>query len=77
MEDYIKPVYRKYIRREFSATNSASVAKVLAFTFGIISIALAFIAEFLGGLLQVIFIIILKRLKIDNDKINFSYHRLP
>ncbi|XP_011881261.1 PREDICTED: putative sodium-dependent multivitamin transporter isoform X2 [Vollenhovia emeryi] len=52
LEDYVKPVYRKCIGHEFSPAKSASVAKVLALSFGIVSIALAFLAQFLGGLLQ-------------------------
>ncbi|XP_018397564.1 PREDICTED: putative sodium-dependent multivitamin transporter [Cyphomyrmex costatus] len=52
LEDYVKPLYKKCIGHEFSPTKSAFTAKVLAFTFGIISIALAFLAQFLGGLLQ-------------------------
>ncbi|XP_011686243.1 PREDICTED: putative sodium-dependent multivitamin transporter isoform X3 [Wasmannia auropunctata] len=52
LEDYIKPVCRKCIGHEFSPKIAASIAKVLAFMFGIISIALAFLSQFLGGLLQ-------------------------
>ncbi|KAG5308544.1 SC5A8 protein, partial [Pseudoatta argentina] len=52
LEDYMKPLYKKCVGHEFSPTKSAFMAKVLAFTFGIISIALAFLAQFLGGLLQ-------------------------
>ncbi|EZA62320.1 hypothetical protein DMN91_010630 [Ooceraea biroi] len=52
LEDYLKPVYRKCTGREFSPTKSTSVAKVLAFMFGLISIALAFLAQLLGGVLQ-------------------------
>lgn len=49
----MKPLYRKYTGREFSPTKSTTIAKVLAFMFGIISIALAFLAQLLGGVLQV------------------------
>ncbi|XP_011686228.1 PREDICTED: putative sodium-dependent multivitamin transporter [Wasmannia auropunctata] len=52
LEDYVKPIWKKCIGREFSPTKSASVAKVLALMFGIISIALAFLAQLMGGLLQ-------------------------
>lgn len=51
LEDYLKPVYR-YTGRDISATKSATIAKLLAFIFGIISIALAFLAQLLGGVLQ-------------------------
>lgn len=53
LEDYVKPVYAKCSDREFSITASTTIAKLLAFAFGIISIALAFLAQFLGGVLQV------------------------
>jgi len=49
----MRPIYRKYTRREFSPTKSTTIAKILAFVFGIISIALAFLAQLLGGVLQV------------------------
>ncbi|KMQ89707.1 sodium-dependent multivitamin transporter, partial [Lasius niger] len=52
LEDYMRPVYRKYTGREFSPTKSTFIAKVLSFMFGIISIALAFLAQLLGGVLQ-------------------------
>jgi sodium-coupled monocarboxylate transporter 8/12 len=52
LEDYLRPVYRKCTGREFSA-NSTTIAKLFAFMFGIISIALAFLAQLLGGVLQV------------------------
>jgi len=60
----MKPLYKKCVGQEFSPTKSAFIAKVLAFTFGIISIALAFLAQFLGGLLQVMFIITLRRVRL-------------
>ncbi|XP_011686236.1 PREDICTED: putative sodium-dependent multivitamin transporter [Wasmannia auropunctata] len=50
LEDYIKPVYRKCIGHEFSPKISVPIAKVLAFMFGIILIALAFLMQFLGAL---------------------------
>lgn len=52
LEDYIKPAYRKCTGREFSPSKSTSIAKVLSFMFGIVSIALAFLAQLLGGVLQ-------------------------
>ncbi|EFN89062.1 putative sodium-dependent multivitamin transporter [Harpegnathos saltator] len=52
LEDYIKPVYKKFADHEISAARSTTVAKLLAFIFGIISIALAFLAQLLGGVLQ-------------------------
>ncbi|XP_014469743.1 PREDICTED: putative sodium-dependent multivitamin transporter isoform X2 [Dinoponera quadriceps] len=52
LEDYVKPVFKKYTDRELSAKRSTTVAKLLAFMFGILSIALAFLAQLLGGVLQ-------------------------
>ncbi|XP_011699610.1 PREDICTED: putative sodium-dependent multivitamin transporter [Wasmannia auropunctata] len=57
LEDFLKPLYRKYIGHEFSSTKSAFIAKVLAFTVGIFSIILAFLAQFFGGLFQAFYII--------------------
>jgi len=60
----MKPLYKKCVGHEFSPTKSAFIAKVLAFMFGIISIALAFLAQFLGGLLQVMLIITLRHVRL-------------
>ncbi|XP_076236183.1 putative sodium-dependent multivitamin transporter [Calliopsis andreniformis] len=53
LEDYLKPLYMKVSDNELSLSTSTTLAKLLAFAFGIISIALAFLAQFLGGVLQV------------------------
>ncbi|XP_011686235.1 PREDICTED: putative sodium-dependent multivitamin transporter isoform X2 [Wasmannia auropunctata] len=58
LEDYLKPLYKKCIGHEFSPTKSVYIAKVFAFTFGIISIVLAFLAQFLGGVHQAFYSII-------------------
>ena len=55
LEDYLKPAYKKCCGKEISLTMSTTVAKLLAFLYGIISIALAFLAQLLGGVLQVFF----------------------
>ncbi|KAK2578004.1 hypothetical protein KPH14_008433 [Odynerus spinipes] len=52
LEDYIKPIYTCYTRRELNPASSATFGKVIAFVYGLISIALAFLAELLGGVLQ-------------------------
>ena len=52
LEDYIKPVYNKCTNREFPVSKSLLLSKLLAFTFGILCIALAFLAQLLGGVLQ-------------------------
>ncbi|XP_033333875.1 putative sodium-dependent multivitamin transporter [Megalopta genalis] len=51
LEDFIKPLYR--IRgKEITATGSIIVSKLLALIVGLTCIALAFMARYLGGLLQ-------------------------
>lgn len=52
-EDYVKPAFRMIVKRDITEARSTTVAKALAFMFGIISIALAFLAQLLGGVLQV------------------------
>lgn len=52
LEDYIKPLYRKLTNNEFPDSRSLVIGKLLAVIFGILSIALAFLAQYLGGVLQ-------------------------
>ncbi|XP_071873914.1 putative sodium-dependent multivitamin transporter isoform X1 [Bombus fervidus] len=52
LEDYLKPAYKKCCGKEFSTSMSTTMAKLLALIYGIISIALAFLAQLLGGVLQ-------------------------
>ncbi|XP_015514250.1 putative sodium-dependent multivitamin transporter isoform X1 [Neodiprion lecontei] len=52
LEDYIKPAYKRCYSDDFPLARSTLFGKLLAFTFGIICIALAFLAQFLGGILQ-------------------------
>lgn len=52
LEDYIKPLYRKITNNEFPDSRSLVIGKLLAVIFGILSIALAFLAQYLGGVLQ-------------------------
>lgn len=54
LEDYVKPVYKKCWSKEFSLGTTTTIAKLLAFVYGIVSVALAFLAQYLGGVLQVI-----------------------
>jgi solute carrier family 5 (sodium-coupled monocarboxylate transporter), member 8/12 len=51
LEDYYKPLYLKIKKTPWKAS-SASVSKIIAFTYGIICIGGAFLAQFLGGILQ-------------------------
>lgn len=53
LEDYVKPLYTKCTKQEFSSKKSTSIAKVISFLFGLLSILLAFLAQLLGGVLQV------------------------
>ncbi|XP_043479818.1 putative sodium-dependent multivitamin transporter [Leptopilina heterotoma] len=52
LEDYIKPLYRKFTKNELPDSRSLVIGKLLAVIFGILSIALAFLAQYLGGVLQ-------------------------
>lgn len=51
LEDFIKPVYQRR-DKEITATGSIIVSKILAVIVGIACIGLAFMGQFLGGLLQ-------------------------
>ena len=53
LEDYIKPLNRFCGGKEISDTKSVFLGKVLALGFGFLCIILAFVAELLGGVLQV------------------------
>nr|XP_012135725.1 PREDICTED: putative sodium-dependent multivitamin transporter isoform X2 [Megachile rotundata]XP_012135726.1 PREDICTED: putative sodium-dependent multivitamin transporter isoform X2 [Megachile rotundata]XP_012135728.1 PREDICTED: putative sodium-dependent multivitamin transporter isoform X2 [Megachile rotundata]XP_012135729.1 PREDICTED: putative sodium-dependent multivitamin transporter isoform X2 [Megachile rotundata] len=52
LEDYLKPIYKKCCAKEFSVTTSTTLAKLLAFIYGLLCIVLAFLAQYLGGVLQ-------------------------
>lgn len=56
LEDFVKPSY-KVITKKSWESNSAFVSKILAGIFGIICIAVAFIAQSFGGILQAALII--------------------
>jgi solute carrier family 5 (sodium-coupled monocarboxylate transporter), member 8/12 len=51
LEDYFKPLYRHFKQKEWK-TSSASVSKIIAFVYGLVCIGGAFLAQFLGGILQ-------------------------
>jgi sodium-coupled monocarboxylate transporter 8/12 len=53
LEDYIKPMYIKYTGNEFPEAKSIFISKLLVLTFGLTCLALAFVAQLLGGVLQV------------------------
>jgi sodium-coupled monocarboxylate transporter 8/12 len=51
LEDYFKPLYAKIKKTEWKAT-SATTSKLIAFVYGLVCIGGAFLAQFLGGILQ-------------------------
>lgn len=51
VEDYLKPLYRKIKKTELEGT-SATTSKIIAFVYGLVCIGGAFLAQFLGGILQ-------------------------
>lgn len=51
MEDYVKPLYLKKTGKVWTTT-SAKWSKIFALIYGIVIIAGAFLAQFLGGVLQ-------------------------
>lgn len=51
LEDYFKPLYRHIKKTEYVAT-SALPSKIIACTYGAVCIGGAFLAQFLGGILQ-------------------------
>ncbi|XP_063978651.1 putative sodium-dependent multivitamin transporter [Diachasmimorpha longicaudata] len=52
LEDYVKPLYFTCTGNDLSPQKSLILSKFLAFFIGLASIALAFIAQYLGGVLQ-------------------------
>ncbi|XP_058449666.1 putative sodium-dependent multivitamin transporter [Malaya genurostris] len=52
LEDYLKPLYAKIMKRPLPDMQSSFPTKVMAFIYGIICLAVAFIAQFMGGVLQ-------------------------
>lgn len=51
LEDYYKPLYKKIKKKEYEAT-SAFLSKMIALVYGLVCIGGAFLAQFLGGILQ-------------------------
>ncbi|XP_053697408.1 putative sodium-dependent multivitamin transporter [Sabethes cyaneus] len=52
LEDYLKPLYVKIRKRSLPDMQSSFPTKIMAFVYGIICIAVAFVAQFMGGVLQ-------------------------
>lgn len=51
LEDYVKPLYL-YIKKKPWTASSSFLTKILVFVYGIVCIGGAFLAQFLGGILQ-------------------------
>lgn len=52
LQDYIKPLYLNVTKRPLEESVTTLTTKVTAFVYGLICIGLAFVAEYLGGVLQ-------------------------
>lgn len=52
VEDYLKPITRKYMSREIPEKRVVLLTKWTALTFGVISTCVAFLAQYLQGILQ-------------------------
>ncbi|CAH0557554.1 unnamed protein product [Brassicogethes aeneus] len=52
IEDYVKPAYKYYMKRPLSEENASSHTKTIALGYGLLCLAMAFLAQFLGGVLQ-------------------------
>ncbi|KAJ1522518.1 hypothetical protein ONE63_001706 [Megalurothrips usitatus] len=52
LEDYIKPIYTCFKKQDLADKGSSNRAKLISVLYGIICIALAFVAQFLGSVLQ-------------------------
>uniref|UniRef100_A0A182XJ67 Sodium-dependent multivitamin transporter n=1 Tax=Anopheles quadriannulatus TaxID=34691 RepID=A0A182XJ67_ANOQN len=52
LEDYLKPLYQKVKRKPMPDLQSSFPTKVMAFLYGVVCIAVAFLAQKMGGVLQ-------------------------
>ncbi|XP_055637499.1 putative sodium-dependent multivitamin transporter isoform X2 [Toxorhynchites rutilus septentrionalis] len=52
LEDYLKPLYAIIKKRPLPDMQSSYPTKIMAFIYGIICLAVAFLAQFMGGVLQ-------------------------
>ncbi|XP_044729076.1 putative sodium-dependent multivitamin transporter [Chrysoperla carnea] len=52
LEDYIKPLYSSINKKSLPNSKIIIYTKILAFLYGVLCVAVAFLAQFLGGLLQ-------------------------
>ena len=56
LEDYVKPLYQKIKKKPWD-NKSATTSKLIAFSYGIVCIGGAYLAQLLGGILQASLII--------------------
>ncbi|KAI4465484.1 sodium-coupled monocarboxylate transporter [Holotrichia oblita] len=52
MEDYFKPIYRRCKRKDITEGLNSALTKLFACSYGMACIAIAFLAQYLGGVLQ-------------------------
>ncbi|ENN73470.1 hypothetical protein HUJ04_004297 [Dendroctonus ponderosae] len=52
MEDYYKPLHRVIFKKSLSSNSASVQTKIVALIYGVICIGVAFLAQFLGGILQ-------------------------
>ncbi|XP_046669431.1 putative sodium-dependent multivitamin transporter isoform X1 [Homalodisca vitripennis] len=52
LEDYVKPLYRLWTDSEIPTSRCAFISKLLALTYGVVCLAMAFLSQLLGGVLQ-------------------------
>lgn len=52
IEDYYKPLYKHYFNKTLSPNQQSTQSKIIAFVYGIVCLVVAFLAQFLGGVLQ-------------------------
>ncbi|XP_058057919.1 putative sodium-dependent multivitamin transporter [Anopheles bellator] len=52
LEDYLKPLYQKLKKKPLPDLQSSFPSKVMAFVYGLICIAVSFVAQNMGGVLQ-------------------------
>lgn len=53
LEDYIKPLYSYIKGKQLKETKSTLPSKITAFLYGLVCVGVAFLAQYLGGILQV------------------------
>ena len=52
LEDYLKPLYAKIKKRPLPDMQSSYPTKIMAFLYGMVCLGVAFLAQFMGGVLQ-------------------------